>query len=126
MGYPTLYLTCPYSCPLLLHVLCVYEYVYVCVCCKEFIKADVCRRLLSRATLLSVMDRHRHDPDFLAKFRRLYGSAENGNLTFLRDSIQNPTVREGCAGILSGMKSRWPLFDCVNHEQDINQKPNCV
>eukprot|EP01036_Dinobryon_divergens_P035399 gene35399-45862_t len=93
---------------------------------KEFIKADVCRRLLSQATLLSVLHRRRHDQDFLDKFQRLYGSAENGNLTFLRDSIQNPTVREGCAGILSGMKSKWPLFDCVNHEQDINQKPICV
>ena len=92
----------------------------------EFIKMDVCRRLLSQATLLTVLDRHRLDADFLAKFRRMYGSAPDGNLTFLRDSIQNPSVREGCAAILGGMKSKWPQFDCVNHEQDINQRPICV
>jgi hypothetical protein len=63
----------------------------------EFIKMDVCRRLLSQATLLTVLDRHRLDADFLAKFRHMYGSAPDGNLTFLRDSIQNPSVREGCA-----------------------------
>ena len=93
---------------------------------KEFIRADVCRRLFSQAYLLSILDRHRNDQAFLASYNSLYGNKVGGNFTFLESIIQNPVVRNGCLEFLKTMKSKWPQFDCVNHEQDVNQKPICI
>jgi len=95
---------------------------------KLYIKYDVCRRLLSTAQLLSLKHTQHLDVEAL---RAKYGDFESTNrIAFLLDQIQNPTVREGCISAMNQKKSEWPNYakftDCINHEMDINAKPNCV